>query len=65
MLKWIMHLNRGQFFDTAEMYSIPANENLQEYRENYRSWLKKSEEEVVLASKLQVLIQFRLHERCH
>jgi hypothetical protein len=41
MLKWIMHLNRGQFFDTAEMYSIPANENVQEYRAYYRELVEE------------------------
>jgi aryl-alcohol dehydrogenase-like predicted oxidoreductase len=32
---------RGQFFDTAEMYSIPANETLQEYRAYYRELVEE------------------------
>jgi hypothetical protein len=56
---------RGQFFDTAEMYSIPANEKLQEYRENYRELVEE------IRKKRRYWLQNCrpnpnfVHERCH
>jgi aryl-alcohol dehydrogenase-like predicted oxidoreductase len=43
--------NGVNFFDTAEMYSIPANKDTRKYRENYRN-LKNQAKEKLLASKI-------------